>query len=158
MISENPSSRLVSELRRRAVSSLTKEKRITAYHEAGHAIPFPSASGCGTCIHSFDPSLQEQAQQAYTMPLPEKDEMFNTKGLMLQEIVVDIGGRVAEELVFDVITTVHHRTSSRLQSLRARWLPNTGMSDNIGLICYADDEEEVFIGRDLAHAKNYSEA
>ena len=93
----------------------------------------------------------------YTMPLPEKDEMFNTKGRMLQEIVVDLGGRVAEELVFDDITTGASQDIKQATKLAREMVTKYGMSDNIGLICYADDEEEVFIGRDLAHAKNYSE-
>ena len=91
------------------------------------------------------------------MPLPEKDEMFNTKGRMLQEIVVDLGGRVAEELVFDDITTGASQDIKQATKLAREMVTKYGMSDNIGLICYADDEEEVFIGRDLAHAKNYSE-
>ena len=93
----------------------------------------------------------------YTMPLPEKDEMFNTKGKMLQNIIVSLGGRVAEELIFDDITTGASQDIKQATEQAKAMVTKYGMSDNIGLICYADDEEEVFIGRDLAHAKNYSE-
>ncbi len=91
------------------------------------------------------------------MPLPERDEMFNTKGRMLQEIIVDLGGRVAEELVFDDITTGASQDIKQATKLAREMVTKYGMSENIGLICYADDDEEVFIGRDLAHTKSYSE-
>lgn len=90
------------------------------------------------------------------MPLPEKDEMFNSKGRMLQDIIVDLGGRVAEELVFDDITTGASQDIKQATKLARDMVMKYGMSENIGLICY-DDDEEVFIGRDLAHARSYSE-
>jgi cell division protease FtsH len=91
------------------------------------------------------------------MPLPEKDEMFNTRGRMLQEIVVDLGGRVAEELVFDDITTGASQDIKQATKLARDMVTRYGMSDNIGLICYKEDDDEVFIGRDLAHTHGYSE-
>lgn len=133
-----------------------KEKRITAYHEAGHAILFHLLPDVGP-VYTVSIIPTGAGAAGYTMPLPEKDEMFNTKGRMLQEIVVDLGGRVAEELVFDDITTGASQDIKQATKLAREMVTKYGMSDNIGLICYADDEEEVFIGRDLAHAKNYSE-
>ena len=133
-----------------------KEKRITAYHEAGHAILFHLLPDVGP-VYTVSIIPTGAGAAGYTMPLPEKDEMFNTKGRMLQEIVVDLGGRVAEELVFDDITTGASQDIKQATKLAREMVTRYGMSDNIGLICYADDEEEVFIGRDLAHAKNYSE-
>ena len=133
-----------------------KEKRITAYHEAGHAILFHLLPDVGP-VYTVSIIPTGAGAAGYTMPLPEKDEMFNTKGRMLQEIVVDLGGRVAEEIVFDDITTGASQDIKQATKLAREMVTKYGMSDNIGLICYADDEEEVFIGRDLAHAKNYSE-
>ena len=133
-----------------------KEKRITAYHEAGHAILFHLLPDVGP-VYTVSIIPTGAGAAGYTMPLPEKDEMFNTKGRMLQEIVVDLGGRVAEELVFDDITTGASQDIKQVTKLAREMVTKYGMSDNIGLICYADDEEEVFIGRDLAHTKNYSE-
>ena len=133
-----------------------KEKRITAYHEAGHAILFHLLPDVGP-VYTVSIIPTGAGATGYTVPLPEKDEMFNTKGRMLQEIVVDLGGRVAEELVFDDITTGASQDIKQATKLAREMVTKYGMSDNIGLICYADDEEEVFIGRDLAHAKNYSE-
>ena len=133
-----------------------KEKRITAYHEAGHAILFHLLPDVGP-VYTVSIIPTGAGAAGYTMPLPEKDEMFNTKGRMLQEIVVDLGGRVAEELVFDDITTGASQDIKQATKLAREMVTKYGMSDNIGLICYADDEEEVFIGRDLAHAKNYSD-
>lgn len=133
-----------------------KEKRITAYHEAGHAILFHLLPDVGP-VYTVSIIPTGAGAAGYTMPLPEKDEMFNTKGRMLQEIVVDLGGRVAEELVFDDITTGASQDIKQATKLAREMVTKYGMSDNIGLICYADDEEEVFIGRDLAHTKNYSE-
>ena len=91
------------------------------------------------------------------MPLPEKDEMFNSKGRMLQEIIVDLGGRVAEELVFDDITTGASQDLKQATKMAKAMVTKYGMSDNIGLICYDNDDDEVFIGRDLAHTRGYSE-
>lgn len=91
------------------------------------------------------------------MPLPEKDEMFNSKGRMIQEIIVGLGGRVAEELVFDDITTGASQDIKQATKLARDMVKKYGMSDNVGLICYGDDDDEVFIGRDLAHTRGYSE-
>ncbi len=93
----------------------------------------------------------------YTMPLPEKDEMFNTKGRMLQEIVVDLGGRVAEEFIFDDITTGASQDIKQATAMAKAMVTKYGMSENLGLICYDEEDNEVFIGRDLAHAKGYGE-
>ena len=95
----------------------------------------------------------------YTMPLPEKDEMFNTKGRMLQEIVVDLGGRVAEELVFDDITTGASQDIKQATALAKAMVTKYGMSENLGLINYDDNEDgEVFLGRDLGHTRGYGES
>ena len=133
-----------------------KEKKITAYHEAGHAILFHVLPEVGP-VYSVSIIPTGVGAAGYTMPLPERDDMFNTKGRMLQEIIVDLGGRVAEELVFDDITTGASADIKQATKLAKEMVTRYGMSENIGLICYADDDEEVFIGRDLAHAKNYSE-
>ena len=139
-----------AEKRSRIISE--KEKRITAFHEAGHAILFHVLPDVGP-VHTVSIIPTGAGAAGYTMPLPEKDEMFNSKGRMLQEIVVDLGGRVAEELVFDDITTGASQDIKMAKAMVTRY----GMSENIGLICYKDDDDEVFIGRDLAHAHNYSE-
>ena len=133
-----------------------KEKRITAYHESGHAILFHVLPDVGP-VHTVSIIPTGAGAAGYTMPLPEKDEMFNSKGRMLQEIVVDLGGRVAEELVFDDITTGASQDIKQATTMARDMVTRYGMSENIGLICYKDDDDEVFIGRDLAHAHNYSE-
>ncbi len=133
-----------------------KEKRITAYHESGHALLFHLLPDVGP-VYTVSIIPTGVGAAGYTMPLPERDEMFNTKGRMLQEIIVDLGGRVAEELVFDDITTGASQDIKQATKLAREMVTKYGMSENIGLICYADDEEEVFIGRDLAHTKSYSE-
>ena len=143
-----------AEKRSRVISE--KEKRITAFHEAGHAILFHLLPDVGP-VHTVSIIPTGTGAAGYTMPLPEKDEMFNTKGRMLQEIVVDLGGRVAEELVFDDITTGASQDIKQATRLAREMVTRYGMSENIGLICYADDDDEVFIGRDLAHSKRYSE-
>ena len=133
-----------------------KEKRITAYHESGHALLFHLLPDVGP-VYTVSIIPTGVGAAGYTMPLPERDEMFNTKGRMLQEIIVDLGGRVAEELVFDDITTGASQDIKQATKLAREMVTKYGMSENIGLICYADDDEEVFIGRDLAHTKSYSE-
>ena len=133
-----------------------KEKKITAFHEAGHAILFHLLPDVGP-VHTVSIIPTGAGAAGYTMPLPEKDEMFNSKGRMLQEIIVDLGGRVAEELVFDDITTGASQDIKQATGLARDMVTRYGMSDNIGLICYKDDDDEVFIGRDLAHARGYSE-
>ena len=143
-----------AEKRTRIISE--KRKRITAYHESGHAILFHVLPDVGP-VHTVSIIPTGAGAAGYTMPLPEKDEMFNSKGRMLQEIVVDLGGRVAEELVFDDITTGASQDIKQATTMARDMVTRYGMSENIGLICYKDDDDEVFIGRDLAHAHNYSE-
>ena len=133
-----------------------KEKRITAFHESGHAILFHLLPDVGP-VYSVSIIPTGSGAAGYTMPLPEKDEMFNTKCKMLQDIVVSLGGRVAEELVFDDITTGASQDIKQATQMAKAMVTKYGMSDNIGLICYDNDDDEVFIGRDLAHARGYSE-
>ena len=133
-----------------------KEKKITAYHEAGHAILFHLLPDVGP-VYTVSIIPTGVGAAGYTMPLPEKDEMFNTKGRMLQDIVVDLGGRVAEELVFDDITTGASQDIKQATSIARSMVTRYGMSDRLGLIHYGDDGEEVFIGRDLAHTRSYGE-
>ena len=133
-----------------------KEKKITAFHEAGHAILFHLLPDVGP-VYSVSIIPTGAGAAGYTMPLPEKDEMFNTKGKMLQDIIVSLGGRVAEELVFDDITTGASQDIKQATQLAKSMVTKYGMSDNIGLICYDNDDDEVFIGRDLAHTRGYSE-
>ena len=133
-----------------------KEKKITAYHESGHAILFHLLPEVGP-VYTVSIIPTGTGAAGYTMPLPEKDEMFNTKGRMLQEIIVDLGGRVAEELVFDDITTGASQDIKQATKLARDMITKYGMSENVGLVCYSDDDEEVFIGRDLAHHRSYSE-
>ena len=133
-----------------------KEKRITAFHESGHAILFHLLPDVGP-VYSVSIIPTGSGAAGYTMPLPEKDEMFNTKGKMLQDIFVSLGGRVAEELVFDDITTGASQDIKQATQMAKAMVTKYGMSDNIGLICYDNDDDEVFIGRDLAHTRGYSE-
>ncbi len=133
-----------------------KEKKITAYHEAGHAILFHVLPDVGPVyIVSIIPTGVGAA--GYTMPLPEKDEMFATKSRMLQDIMVSLGGRIAEEIIFGDITTGASSDIKKATKTARRMVTRYGMSDNIGVICYDDDDDEVFIGKDLAHAKAHSE-
>ena len=134
-----------------------KEKKITAFHEAGHAILFHLLPDVGP-VYTVSIIPTGAGAAGYTMPLPERDEMFNTKGKMLQEIIVDLGGRVAEELVFDDITTGASQDIKQATQMARSMVTKYGMSDNVGLICYSNDDEEVFIGRDLAHTRSYSES
>ena len=133
-----------------------KEKRITAFHEAGHAILFHVLPDVGP-VYSVSIIPTGAGAAGYTMPLPEKDEMFNTKGRMLQEIIVSLGGRVAEELVFEDITTGASQDIKQATAVAKAMVTKYGMSENVGLINYDNDEDEVFIGRDLAHTRGYSE-
>ena len=133
-----------------------KEKKITAYHEAGHAILFHLLPDVGP-VYSVSIIPTGVGAAGYTMPLPEREEMFNTKGRMLQEIVVDLGGRVAEELIFDDITTGASQDIKQATGVAKAMITKYGMSENIGLINYDNDDDEVFIGRDLAHARAYGE-
>ena len=144
-----------AEKRSRVISD--KEKKITAYHEAGHAILFHVLPDVGP-VYTVSIIPTGNGAAGYTMPLPEKDEMFMTKGQMLQEIMVSLGGRIAEEIIFRDITTGASSDIKKATKVARRMVTRYGMSDNIGVICYDDDDEEVFIGRDLAHAKAHSEA
>ena len=133
-----------------------KEKRVTAYHEAGHAILFHKLPDVGP-VYSVSIIPTGIGAAGYTMPLPEKDEMFNTKGRMLQDIMVDLGGRIAEEMVFDDITTGASQDIKQATQIARAMITKYGMSDKVGLIHYGDDDDEVFIGRDLAHTRSYAE-
>lgn len=133
-----------------------KEKRITAFHESGHAILFHLLPDVGP-VYSVSIIPTGAGAAGYTMPLPERDDMFNTKGKMLQDIIVSLGGRVAEELVFDDITTGASQDIKQATRMAKDMVTKYGMSENIGLICYDNDDNEVFIGRDLAHTRGYGE-
>ena len=133
-----------------------KEKRITAYHEAGHAILFHVLPDVGP-VYTVSIIPTGLGAAGYTMPLPEKDEMFLTKGKMCQDIMVSLGGRIAEEIIFDDITTGASSDIKKATKLARRMVTRYGMSENIGVINYDNDDDEVFIGRDLAHAKSHSE-
>ena len=143
-----------SEKKSRIISD--KEKKITAYHEAGHAILFHVLPDVGP-VYTVSIIPTGIGAAGYTMPLPEKDEMFLTKGKMKEEIMVSLGGRIAEEIIFDDITTGASSDIKKATKVARRMVTRYGMSDNIGVINYDDDDDEVFIGRDLAHAKNHSE-
>ena len=133
-----------------------KEKNITAYHESGHAILFHVLPDVGP-VYSVSIIPTGLGAAGYTMPLPERDEMFLTRGRMLQEIMVSLGGRIAEELIFGDITTGASSDIKKATKMARRMVTKYGMSKNIGVICYEDEDDEVFIGRDLAHAKGHSE-
>ena len=134
-----------------------KEKKITAYHEAGHAILFHVLPDVGP-VYTVSIIPTGAGAAGYTMPLPERDEMFLTKGKMLQDIMVSLGGRIAEEIIFKDITTGASSDIKRATKVARRMVTRFGMSENIGVICYDEDDDAVFIGRDLAHAKTHSEA
>ena len=133
-----------------------KEKQITAYHEAGHAILFHLLPDVGP-VHTISIIPTGRGAAGYTMPLPEKDEMFQTKGRMMQELVVDLGGRVAEELIFHDVTTGASQDIKQATALARAMVTRYGMSERLGLINYDDDDGHVFIGRDLAHTRSYGE-
>ena len=133
-----------------------KEKKITAYHESGHAILFHVLPDVGP-VYTVSIIPTGMGAAGYTMPLPERDDMFMTRGRMLQEIMVSLGGRIAEEIIFDDITTGASSDIKRATGIARKMVTKFGMSENVGVICYDDDDDEVFIGRDLAHAKAHSE-
>ncbi len=143
-----------SEKKSRIISD--KEKKITAYHEAGHAILFHVLPDVGP-VYTVSIIPTGLGAAGYTMPLPEKDEMFMTKGRMEQDIMVLLGGRIAEEIIFDDITTGASSDIKKATKEARRMVTRYGMSDNIGVINYDDDDDEVFIGRDLAHTRSHSE-
>ncbi len=134
-----------------------KEKRITAFHEAGHAILFHVLPDVGP-VDSVSIIPTGAGAAGYTMPVSEHDEMFHTRGRMLQEIVVDLGGRVAEELILDDITTGASQDIKQATQLAKAMVTKYGMSENVGLINYDNEDDQVFIGRDLAHARGYGES
>ena len=133
-----------------------KEKKITAYHEAGHAILFHELPDVGP-VHTISIIPTGTGAAGYTMPLPERDEMFNTKGKMMQTIMVALGGRIAEEIIFGDVTTGASQDIKQATSIARAMVTQYGMSDRIGMINYGSDENEVFIGRDLAYARSYGE-
>ena len=145
-IGKEKKSRIISE----------KEKRITAYHESGHAILFHVLPDVGP-VHTVSVIPTGAGAAGYTMPLPGKDEMFITKGKMLQEIMVDLGGRIAEELILDDITTGASQDIKQATATAKAMVTKYGFSDKLGLINYDDESDDVFIGRDLAHSKGYGE-
>lgn len=134
-----------------------KEKKITAYHEAGHAILFHLLPDVGP-VYSVSIIPTGIGAAGYTMPLPEKDEMFITKGKMLQNITVSLGGRVAEELIFSDVTTGASQDIKQATQIATAMVTQYGMSDKVGLLDYGSDGDEVFIGRDLAHTRSYGES
>ena len=131
-----------------------KDKKITAYHEAGHAILFHVLPDVGP-VHTVSIIPTGVGAAGYTMPLPERDEMFNTRGRMLQDIMVDLGGRIAEELIFKDVTTGASQDIKQATQLARAMVTQYGMSERVGMIQYGSDDDEVFIGRDLAHTKSY---
>lgn len=133
-----------------------KEKKITAYHEAGHAILFHILPDVGP-VHTISIIPTGTGAAGYTMPLPEADEMFNSKGKMLQTIMVSLGGRIAEELIFEDVTTGASQDIKQATSIARAMVTQYGMSERVGMINYGSDDDEVFIGRDLAHTRSYSE-
>ena len=133
-----------------------KEKEITAYHESGHAILFHVLPDVGP-VHTVSIIPTGNGAAGYTMPLPEKDEMFNTRGKMIQSIMVSLGGRIAEELTFDDITTGASQDIKQATAYAKAMVTKFGMSEELGLIAYGDDEEEVFIGRDIGHGRGDAE-
>ncbi len=143
-----------SEKKSRIISD--KEKKITAYHESGHAILFHKLPDVGP-VYTVSIIPTGPGAAGYTMPLPEKDEMFLTKGKMLQDIMVLLGGRIAEEIIFGDITTGASNDIKRATREARKMVTKYGMSESIGIINYDDDDEEVFIGRDLAHPRSHSE-
>lgn len=133
-----------------------KEKKITAYHEAGHAILFHVLPEMEP-VHTISIIPTGLGAAGYTMPLPGKDEMFNSKNKMLENIVVSLGGRIAEELIFGDITTGASQDIKQASQMARAMVTQYGMSEKVGMIHYGSDEDEVFIGRDLAHTRNYAE-
>ena len=133
-----------------------KDKRITAYHESGHAILFHLLPDVGP-VHTVSIIPTGVGAAGYTMPLPEQDEMFNTRGRMYQEIIVSLGGRIAEELIFDDITTGASQDIKQATEIARDMVTKYGMSERVGMICYGGDDDAVFIGRDLAHTRSYGE-
>ena len=133
-----------------------KEKKITAYHETGHAILFHELPDVGP-VHTISIIPTGMGAAGYTMPLPEKDEMFNTKSKMLETIMVSLGGRIAEEIIFGDVTTGASQDIKQASAIARAMVTQYGMSEKLGMINYGSDDDEVFIGRDLAHTRSYGE-
>ncbi len=133
-----------------------KERKITAYHEAGHAILFHVLPDVGP-VHTISIIPTGMGAAGYTMPLPENDELFNTKGKMLQDIMVALGGRIAEELIFDDITTGASQDIKQATAVARAMVTKYGMSERLGLIHYGNNDEEVFVGRDMNQGRGYGE-
>ena len=133
-----------------------KEKKITAYHETGHAILFHELPDVGP-VHTISIIPTGMGAAGYTMPLPEKDEMFNTKNKMLETIMVSLGGRIAEEIIFGDVTTGASQDIKQASAIARAMVTQYGMSEKLGMINYGSDDDEVFIGRDLAHTRSYGE-
>ncbi len=132
------------------------DKKITAYHEAGHAILFHVLPDEGP-VYTVSVIPTGQGAAGFTMPLPDKDNMHYTKGKLRQDIIVNLGGRAAESIIFDDITTGASQDIKNATALARDMVTRFGFSDSLGLVCYSNDDDEVFIGRDLAHTKRYSE-
>lgn len=143
-----------AEKRSRVISE--KEKRITAYHEAGHAILFHVLPDVGP-VHTVSIIPTGVGAAGYTMPIPEQDEMFNSKGKMLQDIMVSLGGRIAEEIIFEDVTTGASQDIKQATRVARAMVTQYGMSERLGMIDYGSDEDEIFIGRDLAQTRSYGE-
>ncbi len=133
-----------------------KEKRITAYHETGHAILFHVLPDMDP-VYTISVIPTGPGAAGYTMPQPENDNMFSTRGKMMQQIMVDLGGRAAEEIIFDDITTGASQDIKQATNTARSMVTKYGMSSRLGLVNYGEDSEEVFIGRDWGHTKSYSE-
>lgn len=133
-----------------------EERNITAYHEAGHAILFHVLPDVGP-VYTISIIPTGMGAAGYTMPLPEKDEMFITKNKMLHEIMVSLGGRIAEEIIFGDITTGASSDIKKATKVARQMVTRFGMSENVGVVCYDEDDDEVFIGRNFGHSKNHSE-
>jgi cell division protease FtsH len=134
-----------------------KDKRVTAFHEAGHAILFHKLPDAPP-VHTVSIIPTGQGAAGYTMPLPEKDELFNTRGRMLQDIMVSLGGRIAEELVLDDITTGASQDIKQATSIAKAMVTQFGMSERLGMINYDESADEVFIGKELGHSRSYGES
>lgn len=133
-----------------------KEKKITAYHESGHAILFHVLPDVGP-VHTVSIIPTGVGAAGYTMPLPGDDEMFNTKGRMLQDIMVSLGGRIAEEIIFGDVTTGASQDIKHASKIARAMVTQYGMSEKVGMIDYGSDDDEVFIGRDFGHVRTYSD-
>ena len=133
-----------------------KEKKITAYHESGHAILFHVLPDVGP-VHTVSIIPTGVGAAGYTMPLPGEDEMFNTKGRMLQDIMVSLGGRIAEEIIFGDVTTGASQDIKHASKIARAMVTQYGMSEKVGMIDYGSDDDEVFIGRDFGHVRTYSD-